>query len=91
MQSYRLTINDDWYYLSNEYNIADLKATLAAAVHSGGGFVDIVSSVQSHVSLLITACSVVKLETVVEQDLSNTNAESSIVGPTSIDDDYWLD
>ena len=91
MQSYRLTINDDWYYLSNEYNIADLKATLAAAVHSGGGFVDIVSSVQSQVSLLITACSVVKLETIIEQNLPNANAGSSIAGPTYIDDDYWLD
>ncbi|TFB77590.1 hypothetical protein E3O21_07870 [Cryobacterium flavum] len=91
MQSYRLTINDDWFYLSNEYNIADLKATLASAVHSGGGFVDIVSSVQAQVSLLITACSVVKLETIAEEDLPDADLGSSIVGPTYIDEDYWLD
>lgn len=90
MQSYRLTINDDWFYLSNEYNIADLKSTLAAAVHSGGGFVDIVSSVQAHVSLLITACSVVKIETIAEQSLPDADADSSIAGPSYIDDDYWL-
>ncbi len=91
MQSYRLTINDDWYYLSDSYNVADLKATLAAAVHSGGGFVDIVSSVQAQVSLLITACSVVKLETISEQNLPDAGSGSSVVGPTYIDDDYWLD
>ncbi|TFB75297.1 hypothetical protein E3O06_05585 [Cryobacterium glaciale] len=91
MQSYRLTINGDWFYLSNEYNIADLKATLAAAVHSGGGFVDIVSSVQTHVSLLITACSVVKLETIVEKDLPDVAEGVPTVGPTYVDGDYWLD
>jgi len=91
MQSYRLTINDDWFYLSNEYNIADLKATMAAAVHSGGGFVDIVSSVQAHVSLLITACSVVKLETIADQDLRDAVESDPTDGPSYVEDDYWLD
>jgi len=91
MQSYRLTINDDWFYLSNEYNIADLKATLAAAVHSGGGFVDIVSSVQAHVSLLITACSVVKLETIADPNLPDVAESVPTVGPSYVEDDYWLD
>ena len=91
MQSYRLTINDEWFYLSNEYNIADLKATMAAAVHSGGGFVDIVSSVQAHVSLLITPCSVVKLETIADQNLPEVGESGPTVVPSYVEDDYWLD
>ena len=91
MQSYRLTINDEWFYLSDEYNIADLKATMAAAVHSGGGFVDIVSSVQTHVSLLITACSVVKLETITDQNRFDVAESVPTVGPSYVEDDYWLD
>ena len=91
MQSYRLTINDEWFYLSNEYNIADLKATVAAAVHSGGGFIDIVSSVQTHVSLLITACSVVKLETITDPNVPDAAESVPTVGPSYVEDDYWLD
>ena len=90
MQSYRLTINDDWFYLSAEYNIAGLKSALAAAVHSGGGFVDVVSSMRSHVSLLITAHSTVKIETIDAVDLADINDATPVVGPY-LDDDYWLD
>ncbi|TFB70944.1 hypothetical protein [Cryobacterium sp. Hz9] len=86
-----MTINDEWFYLSNEYNIADLKATVAAAVHSGGGFIDIVSSVQTHVSLLITACSVVKLETITDQNVPDVAESVPTVGRSYVEDDYWLD
>lgn len=90
MQSYRLTINDDWFYLSTEYNIADLKLALSAAVHNGGGFVDIVSSMRLHVSLLITAHSMVKIETIDAVDLPDINDATPVVGPQYLDDDYWL-
>ncbi|TFD53820.1 hypothetical protein E3T46_02825 [Cryobacterium sp. Hh11] len=91
MQSYRLTINDDWFYLSAEYNIAGLKSALSAAVHSGGGFVDVVSSMRAHVSLLITAHSMVKIETINAVDLPDINDATPVTGPQYLDDDYWLD
>ena len=91
MQTYRLTINDDWFYLAAEYNIAGLKSALSSAVHSGGGFVDVVSSMRSHVSLLITAHSMVKIETINAVDLPDINDASPVVGPQYLDDDYWLD
>ncbi|WP_104083441.1 hypothetical protein [Cryobacterium sp. Y11] len=91
MQSYRLTINDDWFYLSTEYNIADLKTALSAAVHSGGGFVDVVSSMRSHVSMLITAHSTVKIETINAIDLPDLGDDTTVTSTQYLDDNYWLD
>ena len=91
MPTHRLTIDNDWFYLSDEYNVAALKSALAAAVHSGGGFVDVVSSIQSHVSLLITAHSMVKIETINAVDLPDINDATPVVGPQYLNDDYWLD
>lgn len=91
MQCYRLTINNDWFYLSGEYNISALKAALAAAVHSGGGFVDIFTSVRSQVSLLITTHSSVKFETIFSDDPTDVIETEPASDPSYIDDDYWLD
>jgi hypothetical protein len=91
MLSYRLTINDDWFYLSGGYNIAALKGALAAAVHSGGGFVDIITSMRSQVSLLITTHTNVKFETILSQDLPEVTDSTPSVNPLHSDDDYWLD
>ena len=91
MQSYRLTINDDWFYLSGDYNILALKAALAAAVHNGGGFVDIFSTVSSQISLLITIHSIVKFETIFASDLPDVIESTPTFGLSYIDDDYWLD
>ena len=91
MQSYRLTINDDWFYLSGDYNVSALKAAMTAAVHSGGGFVDIFSSLRSQTSLLITAHSIVKLEAISADELPEPIDTTAPLGHSYIDDDYWLD
>lgn len=91
MQSYRLTINDDWFYLAGDYNISGLKAALAAAVHNGGGFVDIFSSLTSQISLLITSHSIVKFETIFTHELSEVIESTPTFGLSYIDDDYWPD
>jgi len=91
MQNYRLTINNDWFYLSGDYNISALKAALTAAVHNGGGFVDIFSSLTSKVSLLITTHSSVKFEAIVTENISDVIENTPIFGLSYIDDDYWLD
>lgn len=91
MQSYRLTINGDWFYLSPDYDIAGLKAALAEAVHSGGGFVDVVNSIRSEISLLVTAHSIVKFETIRTEDLPSVTDSAPLTGQSYMDDDYWLD
>ncbi|MBG6212653.1 MAG: hypothetical protein LH475_09695 [Cryobacterium sp.] len=91
MQRYRLTINEDWFYLSGEHNILALKAALAAAVHNGGGFVDILSSVRSQISLLITSHSVVKFEAIFTEDLPDLIESTPTLGLSYLDDDYGLD
>ena len=91
MQSYKLTINDDWFYLSGDYNIPALKAALTAAVLNGGGFVDIFSSLRSQISLLITSHSIVKFETISTQSLPDVIDSTPAFGLSYIDDDYWLD
>ncbi|MDJ0348666.1 hypothetical protein [Cryobacterium sp. PH29-G1] len=91
MPSYRLTINDDWFYLAGDYNIPGLKAALTAAVHNGGGFVDIFSSLSSHISLLITSHSNVKFETIFPDDAPGTIESTTGITSSYIDDDYWLD
>lgn len=90
MPNHRLTINGDWFYLCGDENIVALKSALAGAVHKGGGFVDIVSSMRSQISLLITSHSIVKFEAIVPEDLPDV-VESPNVGLSYIDDDYWLD
>ena len=89
MPNYRLTINDDWFYLSGDYDILSLKDALTAAVHNGGGFVDVFAPLSSQISLLITKHSRVKFETLTTPDPSDLVEPT--IGPSFMDADYWLD
>ena len=62
MSTYRLTVNDNRFYLPSGEDVSTVKTALLNAVNSGGGFVDVVNSSCKRVTLLVTPHSTVQIE-----------------------------
>lgn len=90
MRAHRLTINTDSFHLPADYDVAGLKSALAAAVHHGGGFVDLVSVSGTHVALLVTPHTTVMFERLPVQEPANESGYLEAGGPIFDEDDYAL-
>lgn len=62
MSTYRLTVNNERYYLPEGRDVVGLKAVFAEAARIGGGFVDVLNTSNLRVALLITPSSSIKFE-----------------------------
>ncbi|GAA0993091.1 hypothetical protein [Subtercola frigoramans] len=62
MSTYRLTVNNERYFLPEGRDVSGLKAMFADAARMGGGFVDVLNTSKLRVALLITPSSSIKFE-----------------------------
>ncbi|QWT22710.1 hypothetical protein KPL76_07760 [Subtercola sp. PAMC28395] len=62
MSTYRLTVNNERYFLPEGRDVVGLKAVFAEASRMGGGFVDVLNTSKLRVALLITPSSSIKFE-----------------------------